>query len=216
MIVSAGARVRRYCVLCLGLVIMSFGVAFSIQAGLGTSPISSLPYTISRIAPITVGTATIAMHGCMILFQILLLRRQYDPIQLMQLPVALLFGVLTDFSVWVLQGVTYTSYLTQWLLCAVGILLVGLGVSLEVTANVVTLAGEGTVLALCKVFPLKFASTKIGFDVALVASSCALSLIFLGYLAGVREGTVAAALLVGLVAKQFNRPLGRLAERYLT
>ena len=210
MIVSAGARVRRYCVLCLGLVIMSFGVAFSIQAGLGTSPISSLPYTISRIAPITVGTATIAMHGCIILFQILLLRRRYDPIQLMQLPVALLFGVLTDFSVWV------TSYLTQWLLCAAGILLVGLGVSLEVTANVVTLAGEGTVLALCKVFPLKFASTKIGFDVALVASSCALSLIFLGYLAGVREGTVAAALLVGLVAKQFNRPLGRLAERYLT
>ena len=51
MIASAGARVKRYCVLCLGLVIMSFGVACSIQAGLGTSPISSLPYTVSQIAP---------------------------------------------------------------------------------------------------------------------------------------------------------------------
>ena len=212
----AGARIKRYLVLSLGLVIMSFGVAFSIRAGLGTSPISSLPYTVSRIAPISVGAATIAMHCCMILFQILLLRRRYDPLQLMQLPVALLFGALTDLSVWVLQDVTYTSYLTQWLLCAVGTLLVGLGVSLEVTANVVTLAGEGTALAICKAFSLKFAGVKVGLDVTLVVLSCALSLLFLGTLAGVREGTVAAALLVGPVARQFNRPLGRFAERYLT
>ena len=215
MIVSAGAQVRRYCVLCLGLVIMSFGVAFSIQAGLGTSPISSLPYTISRIAPITVGTATIAMHGCMILFQILLLRRRYDPIQLMQLPVAIIFGYLTDFAVWAIQGIGVSSYLNQWVYCIIGILLVGTGVSFEVTAGVVTVAGEGFVLAVCKAFPVKFANMKISFDVTLVLISCILSLVFLGGLYGVREGTIAAALCVGLTAKQMNKILGKFADRYL-
>ena len=209
-------QVKRYLLLCLGLIIMSFGVAFSIKAGLGTSPISSLPYVLSRFTLLTVGTATIAMHITLILLQIALLRRRYDPIQLIQLPVALVFGFLTDFSLWAIQGVSAPSYPLQWVLCVIGILLVGVGVSLEVTANVVTLAGEGMVLAVCKVFPIPFARSKVGFDITLVLISCLLSLLFLGHLAGVREGTAAAALCVGLVAKQVNRPMERFAQRYLT
>lgn len=206
---------KRYALLCVGLVIMSFGVAFSIQAGLGTSPISSLPYAISQFTPLSVGTATIAMHVTLILLQILLLRRRYELVQLMQLPVALVFGTLTDFAVWVLGDLSCSSYPGRWALCAAGILLVGIGVSFEVTANVVTLAGEGMVLAICKVFPFPFARVKVGFDVTLVVLACLLSLIFLGHITGVREGTVAAALLVGMIAKQVNRPMHRFAETYL-
>ena len=51
--------VRRYGLLGLGLLITAFGIAFSIQAGLGTSPISSLPYVVSLLTPLSVGTATI-------------------------------------------------------------------------------------------------------------------------------------------------------------
>lgn len=206
---------KRCLLLVAGLVIMAFGVAFSIQAGLGTSPISSLPYVLSLFTPLTVGTATIALHITLILLQILVLRRRYDPVQLLQLPVALVFGALTDFSVWVLQALSPTTYLMQWMFCVIGILLVGIGVSFEVTANVVTLAGEGMVLALCKVFPLKFANTKVGFDVTLVTLSSILSLLFLGHLAGVREGTVAAAIFVGLTVKQINRPMQAFARRHL-
>lgn len=206
---------KRYLLLCVGLTIMAFGVAFSIKGGLGTSPISSLPYVLSQFTPLTVGTATIALHITLILLQILLLRRRYDPIQLIQLPVALVFGSLTDFSVWAIQGIPCQGYPMQWALCVVGILLVGVGVSFEVTANVVTLAGEGMVLAICKVFPFKCANVKVGFDVTLVATACVLSLIFLGHIVGVREGTVAAAVLVGLTAKQVNKPMARFAQRYL-
>ncbi len=206
---------KRYLLLCVGLTIMAFGVAFSIKGELGTSPISSLPYVTSLLTPMTVGTATIAMHCVFIVLQILLLRRQYDPIQLIQLPVALVFGYLTDFSVWVIQSISPSSYVMQWVLCVIGILLVGIGVSFEVTAGVVTLAGEGMVLAVCKVFPVKFGNAKVGFDVSLVVISCILSLVFLGHLAGVREGTVAAALCVGMIAKQVNRPMKRFADRYL-
>ena len=209
---------RRWALLVVGLVIMAFGVAFSIKAGLGTSPISSLPYVLSLLplpVTLTVGTATIAMHVTLILLQILLLRRRYDPFQLAQLPVALIFGSLTDFSVWALQGITVSAYAARWVLCIIGILLVGVGVSFEVTANVVTLAGEGMVLAVCKVFPVPFGNAKIGFDVTLVVIASVLSLVFLGGLYGVREGTVAAAFCVGLVARQVNRPMRRFAARVL-
>lgn len=201
---------KRYLLLLVGLSIMAFGVAFSIKASLGTSPISSVPYVVSLFAPLTVGTATIVMHCVFILLQILILRRNYHPIQLMQLPVAVFFGYLTDFAVWAVRGIHCSTYCQQWIVCLIGILLVAAGVSLEVKAGVVVLAGEGVVLAICKVLPkIKFGYMKVGFDVTLVVIACILSFTFTGHLQGVREGTVAAALLVGLIAKQIGKLLMR-------
>lgn len=201
---------KRYLFLFAGLSIMAFGVAFSIKASLGTSPISSVPYVVSLFAPLTVGTATIVMHCVFILLQILILRRNYHPIQLMQLPVAVFFGYLTDFGVWAVRGIHCSTYWQQWIVCLIGILLVAAGVSLEVKAGVVVLAGEGVVLAICKVLPkIKFGYMKVGFDVTLVVIACILSFTFTGHLQGVREGTVAAALLVGLIAKQIGKLLMR-------
>lgn len=66
----------------------------------------------------------------------------------------------------------------------------------------------GVVLAICKVLPkIKFGYMKVGFDVTLVVIACILSFTFTGHLQGVREGTVAAALLVGLIAKQIGKLL---------
>lgn len=118
------------------------------------------------------------------------------------------FGYLTDFGVWAVQEIHCGTYWQQWLVCLAGILLVAAGVSLEVKAGVVVLAGEGVVLAVCKAFPkVRFGYMKVGFDVTLVVTACILSFIFTGRLQGVREGTVAAALMVGLLAKQFGKLL---------
>ncbi len=200
---------QRYLLLLIGLSIMAFGVAFSIKADLGTSPISSVPYAVSLFTPLTVGNATIIMHCVFILIQILILRKNYQLIQLMQLPVAFFFGFLTDFGVWAVQGVTCSAYWQQWIVCLIGVLLVAIGVSFEVKAGVVVLAGEGVVLAICRVLPIKFGYMKVAFDVTLVVIAITLSLVFTGSLQGVREGTIAAAVLVGLTAKRIGRFLER-------
>ena len=86
---------------------------------------------------------------------------------------AFFFGYLTDFGVWAVQGITCNTYWQQWIICLIGILLVSVGVSLEVKAGVVVLAGEGVVLAVCKVLPkVKFGYMKVGFDVTLVVIAC--------------------------------------------
>ena len=56
---------------------------------------------------------------------------------------------------------------------------------------------------------MKFGYMKVGFDVTLVAIACILSFTFMGNLQGVREGTVAAALFVGLIAKQLGKLLSK-------
>lgn len=203
---------KRCLFLCAGLFVMSLGVACSIKADLGTSPISSVPYVVSIISPLTVGTATIIMHCVFILLQIAILRKRYQPIQLLQLPVAVIFGFMTDFSVWLLGGVVCSSYPVQWICCMAGIILVAVGVSMEVTADVVTVAGEGLVLAICKVLPVKFGNMKVCFDITLVVAAVLIGLIFKGELLGVREGTAAAALLVGLLSKQICKPMSKLID----
>ena len=148
----------------------------------------------------------------------------------MRLRKAIKEGKAADVS-FKLPGAPFTSWLTLLFLLSVlvlmafdypngtytiaalpiiGILLVAVGVSFEVKAGVVVLAGEGVVLAVCKVLPkIKFGYMKVGFDVTLVVIACILSIVFTGRLQGVREGTVAAALLVGLIAKQLGKLLAR-------
>lgn len=196
---------KRLLFLCLGLIIMAFGVAFSIKAGLGTSPISSVPYATSEISGLSVGTTTIIMNFLFVLIQIAILRKQYEWFQLLQFPAAMLFGTMIDVAEAVLAPISYSNYVEQWILCLIGIFLVAFGVSVEVMANLVTTAGEGIVLAICKVTPVKFGNMKMFFDITLVCLSIVLALLFLGRLSGVREGTVAAAILVGQVTKQTNK-----------
>ena len=77
------------------------------------------------------------------------------------------------------------------------------------------LAGEGLILAICFALPIKFGTMKIIFDVSLVATACITSLIFIGGITGVREGTAAAALLVGCVVKVTNKVMEKIRIRKL-
>ncbi len=197
--------IKRLVLLCVGLSIMAFGVAFSIKAQLGTSPISSVPYVTSAISGLSVGTTTIIMNFMFVAIQIAILRKKYDWFQLLQLPAAIVFGVMIDVAEYIISPITLSNYFQQWLICAAGIVLVALGVSVEVAAKFVTTAGEGVVLAICQVAPIKFGNMKVVFDVTLVCISVVLSLVFLGKLDGVREGTAAAAVFVGLLTKVFNK-----------
>ena len=208
--------IKRYAFLIVGLVIMSFGVAFSKKAALGSSPISSIPFVLEPITggALKIGIATTIVNTLIVLLQIAILRKKFKWINLLQIPVCAVFGYLCQFAEWCLGGIVLTAYWQQWLVCITGIILVAFGVSAEVTANVMTLAGEGLTLALCQALPkIKFGFMKVIVDVSLVSIAVALSFIFLHklYFESVREGTAAAAVCVGLLAKQFNKfmkPLG--------
>ncbi|MGO1201270.1 MAG: YczE/YyaS/YitT family protein [Dermabacteraceae bacterium] len=205
----------RYLMLLLGLSLMSLGIAFSIRSALGTTPISSLPYALSLLTPLSVGALMILLNLVFVALQILVLRRRFPPIQLLQIPVVVVFGVLNDAALWLLRDVTFSAYWQQWLLAAIGIVIVGIGVAFQVKAKATPLAGEGLILTLSTELtrrfgpkrPLLFGAMKIQFDTTLVLVSIAIGLIAAGSLLGVREGTIAAALCVGLVVQLTLRVL---------
>ena len=143
--------------------------------------------------------------------QIIILRKKFKPIAFIQIPVVFLFGVMSDWTLDMLSGITYTTYWQQWIYCGIGVVVVGLGVCMEVNSRVATMAGEGLVLAICSIKTISVGNMKIIFDCSLVASAVVVSLVATHGLIGVREGTVASMLLVGTFVKIFNKPISKLA-----
>lgn len=198
-----------------GLSVMAAGVAFSITADLGTSPISSVPYVTSLICNVSTGVTTIIMNTFFILLQIIILKKDFRLFQLLQFTATIVFGTMIDVFSAALASVSYSGYLSQCLLCLTGIILVAAGVSLEVAAGLVTVPGEGIVLTLSRALKIRFGNMKTIFDVTLVAVSIILSLLFLSRPDGIREGTLAAALLVGQFVRIFRKGTERLTTAIL-
>lgn len=91
--------VKRYCFFLLGLLINSFGIVLITKEALGTSPISSVPYVISLIDPaLRFGLLTFIMNSIFIVLQILLLRKDFEPVQLLQIVANFIFSYFIDVS----------------------------------------------------------------------------------------------------------------------
>ena len=72
---------RRISVFILGLGLSGFGVAMTTQAGLGTTPISSLPYVLTFLMPLSLGMLTLLLNIFLVFGQVLLLGRDFRKIQ---------------------------------------------------------------------------------------------------------------------------------------
>ena len=199
---------KRYFLLICGLFIIAVGVVLSIKANIGISAVSCLPYVLSRInTSFTVGQFTAAMHVCFVLIQIFLLRRNFPLHQLLQLMVGIILGYLIDFAMIVLAFLQPASYPEQVVLFVLSLFMVGFGMFLEVKAGVLMVAGEGLVKAIAVVTKSDFGKIKIFTDCGLVSLSLITGLVFTHSVIGIREGTVLAALLVGLILKFLNKYL---------
>lgn len=196
----------RMLMLLTGIFVIAFGVALSIRSNLGTTPISSVPYVYNIVFPaVTVGTFTILLNLLFVVLQIVLLRKNFKPYLLLQVPVVFIFGWFIDFSLYLLGGEVPGNYLVQWVFCIVSCVIIAFGVFLQVKANVVMLPGDGLVIALADTLRKEFGLTKILFDSFLVLVSLITVLIIREGFHGVREGTVASALLVGFIVQFYQK-----------
>ena len=93
---------KRYLLFIIGLFVNSLGICFIIKADLGSSPISSLPYTISLKSPISLGTLTFILNLFLIAGQMLILKKDFKQREWLQLPISVLFGVFIDLSMWMI------------------------------------------------------------------------------------------------------------------
>lgn len=195
--------VKRYILFVIGLFFSGLGVAAAKHGSLGVTPISSIPNILSiRFTNITIGTFLMICNCLMLIGQIIILRKNFKIINVLQIPLSFLFGWFTDFGLFIATRIIPNDIYAWRFICVIlGILLLGFGISLQVIADTILNSGEAFVKAISDTIHKEFGNVKVVFDVVNVLTAILLSFIFFGTVKGTREGTIIAALTLGFVVK---------------
>ena len=213
---TASETVKRFLFMLLGLIVTALGLAVCVRPDLGISPITTLPYALNQVIPaLSLGTFVFLQHVVFFLLTVLLLRRDFKPFQILQLPCSFVFGYFVDLWGLVLRGLNPEAYWARILLLLVGCVVVALGFSLIYTSHVALEANTAFLNALSLRTGKPYGTLKILTDVIIVILAAAVALIFLHKIVGIREGTIIAALIVGPIAGFFNKRLAGV-ERFFT
>lgn len=147
-----------------------------------------------------------------ILIQVALLRNDFERRQYLQLVVGTIFSFFVDFSMMLVNFVNPVGYVNQMALLLFSCVVVAFGVLLEVQTEIVYLPADGIIVAISKVLKKEFSTVKPFIDTSMVLIAAVLSVVFLGYLAGVREGTIISALIIGPIVKILKKYLDSYIE----
>lgn len=190
-----------------GLFLITLGVGLSIKSNLGSTPVSSIPYTLNVIWGIEIGVATVIFHTMLVITELILLRRAFKPKHFLQVPVGILFGFFTTISVNLVNLLPDTSNIILIVIMVlVSTFLVALGLLFYVPTNIVPLSVEGITQAIAIVSNQPFTKVKVFFDVSVVVLSFVLCFIFTGVIGGsVGIGTIFSAIFVGITLKYINK-----------
>lgn len=210
-------KINRYIIYLISLFIISLGASLSIKANLGTSPLICLPYVCSLITNLSVGIVIFLFTILFIVIQIALLGKGFEKRQYLQLVIGFIFSFFVDFSLMIVNFINPIGYINQFLLLLFSCLVVAFGVLLEIQTEVVYLPADGVIVAISQVLKKEFPKVKPFVDTSMVIIAAILSIVFLGYLAGVREGTIISALIIGpivkILKKYFDPYVSRLFEK---
>lgn len=214
----------------LGLSIIAIGINISKLSGLGISPVSSIPGVLSKAVNVSLGSMVIAVYCVLVLAQVLVLRKKFRPINILGIPVAIIFGLLVDFLgiakftptlagikigitkeftglLYFLNDIAPTNYFLKLLCLLISIVVIGIGVYIYLQPKLVPMPAEGLAGAISEVSGRAFGNCKTIVDMSMILVAALLQIILLGGFSSfvdapvVREGTLLAAFCVGQVVK---------------
>ena len=209
--------VWQHVLLLLSMFFMTFGVALCVRSNLGSGVISSIPMSFSLageagLAPgLTIGGYTNIMNVVLVIAQVIVLRRRFEPIQLFQLVIGFVFGCLLDINMWLTSFFsTYDALPAQIIAQLAGATILGCAVTMEIRCGSVTMPGEGFQVAIARVAGKPFPIVKIWVDTTLVVLAVISGYCFFGTWPRtvVGPGTLFAMFYVGYVVKLVNPHLG--------
>ena len=179
-----------------GLWLFGTGDALLVQANLGNAPWTVFAQGVSLHTPLTIGIAT-QLVGVVVLLGWLALRERPG---IGTIGNIIVIGFAIDVMLTVLPDPT--SIVVRWLFLFAGVVLVGLGSGLYLTAQLGPGPRDGLMTGLHQRFGWPLSRVRLGIELAVLAAGAAL-----GGVVGL--GTVVFALLIGLSVGTAVRALGQ-------
>lgn len=188
---------KQYLALVVSVMITGLGAAMSLKAAIGVGPWDALAQSLSYITLIKVGTVGMILNILCIFGQMILQKKDFKLISLLQFPIGILNGMWINYLYYdVLGPIPIESYGLRVVMFVVAILLIASSISFMMELNIVSFSLEAFCLALAEKYQLRFAHLRQLGDVLFVLISIALTLIFRVPFT-LREGSILIALSFG-------------------
>lgn len=197
-----------------GIFLLALGGVLAIKSNLGASPVSSLPLSISRVSSLTLGTAATVLFTFYVFMQVILLRKEFKIIQLLQIVFAILFGQIMNFFNLIIN-INVENLYVRIFICIVSFFITAIGVVFTITANIVPVAPDGLTQVIAMKRNIDFGKSKIYFDTVVVIFSVLILLLNGKTLEGLGIGTVLSAILVGRIVFIINKYFKRRLENII-
>lgn len=187
--------IGRTSVFLIGIVLVSAGIVLCKKSGLGISPISSIPFVMEELLPLSFGTLTMLFHFLNTLIQIVLEQTELSK-KLLQIPLAFVFGSVIDLIQKILC-VDITYWFWQIFALCGSVIFTAFGMICMLSADLVQNPPDGTVKVLSRRFHIELGKIKNGYDVICVICSVAIGICFLKKIKGFGVATIVSAIFVG-------------------
>lgn len=167
-----------------GIVFVALGVAICNKADLGVSMIAAPAFVVQEaiayLSPaLTVGVTEYIIQGIMLVIMCLIVGR-WNWRYLLAFAVAVLYGYVLDFFLWLIQGVTLNAVWQRWLMLLVGDMVTAFGVACFFRTYMPLQVYELFVAELSDRFRIPIAKVKCVFDITLLALSVVLAVTLFG------------------------------------
>ena len=197
-------NLKRYIAIVVFVSLGGISAALALKAAIGVSAYDALTQTIADMIHIKVGTMGIILNCSCILGQIVILKKDFKPIQLLQALVSVILGSVINFMLYEVYTFELTAYYQNLLLLILAYVLMAMFVGAVMTINLVTFALEGLCMALEKITPFKFAKIRQAVDVISIILCLIISFGFQLPLA-LREGTIIGMLIFAPLMGMFMK-----------
>lgn len=200
----------------LGLFFVSIGSATSIRSNLGSGPAVSISYTATLILGINFGLTTFIWQCVLLLFQFLILKKNFRFSMMFQLLAGFLISYFNSLGLVIVDLFpTPVCLLHRFFYVGLSAVIGGFGVWLYTSAGLVNMPTEGLVKAVADTTGIAFHKIKILYDVICVVSSGAICLIRLHTTGSVGIGTVIIAFTLGMMVGLYRRKFKNTLEKIL-
>jgi uncharacterized membrane protein YczE len=167
-----------------GIIFVAFGVALCSKADLGVSMIAAPAFILSEaLCPLfpflSVGVVEYIVQGIFLIALCVIIRR-FDWRFLLAFAVAVLYGYILDFFIWLLGDITLTNLWMRWILLLAGDCIVGFGVACFFRTYMPLQVHELFVAEITTRFSLSLPKVKWVFDISLLMLSVLLATTLFG------------------------------------
>lgn len=183
----------------IGIFFSSLGVSFSMKSNLGTTPVGICPAVFSEPLKITTGTAMGILLIILLIVQIIILKKEFPPFQVLQLASAFVYSFSVDLATYIISVFPNEALWQKVTYCTLGIVFLSFGVFIMVRTNFLMLPQDAVINVISKKYNREYGKVKIVFDIILTVIAIVGSLVLYGRFVHIGLGTIAAAVFVGII-----------------